>query len=260
MDALRLAAILIPIILLLALSIAAFMVRHQRRLMRQQDHLRSVRETAQRQALEAALLAQEEERRRIASDLHDEVGTTLAIVKLHLTALEMHEQTRDMTALLDQAIGEVRRISRNLLPAALVKFGLAFALQSLARAVPAGSTCVELQLHGQPTGLNAVQELAIYRIVQELLGNGLRHAKAAQIHLQVSFAPNRVLISYTDDGVGFDPIQSETPPPPETRTGLGLTNMRSRIELLQGTLRHQSTPGAGTQVWISFPVPYFAAT
>jgi signal transduction histidine kinase len=258
MDVLRVFAVVLSVLLFLAFSIVVFVVRYQRRLLRQQERLRNVQDAAQRQALEAALVAQEEERRRIAADLHDEVGTTLAIVKLHLTAMGQPQDTREMTGLLDQAISEVRRISRNLLPAALVKFGLTFALEALARAVPPGGTRVELTQHGKPLGLSPMQELAVYRIVQELMGNGLRHAQASLIHIHLVFATNHLNITYTDDGIGFDLSGSEAVPSPDTRTGLGLTNMRSRVTLLQGTLRHQSTPGTGTRIWISFPVLYLS--
>ncbi|SHL46276.1 sensor histidine kinase [Hymenobacter psychrotolerans] len=249
-----------PVLLLLALGIVAFVLRYQRRLLRQQEQLRQVRETAQQQALEAALLAQEEERRRIAADLHDGVGTTLAIVKLHLSTLGQPDLTQEATSLLDQAITEVRRISRNLLPAALQKFGLPFALDALARTVPAdGPTRLTLEQRGQPRRLDPKYELIVYRVVQELLGNGLRHAHAEIISVVVDFGTDILSLHYSDNGVGFDPALVEVAPLPGARTGHGLTNLRSRVAVLQGTLRYESGPGAGSQVWISFPIPYLTA-
>ncbi|MCC2548178.1 sensor histidine kinase [Hymenobacter sp. BT175] len=246
-----------PLLLLLVVSIIAFVLRYQRRLFVQQQQLRDAHEQAQQQALEAALLAQEDERRRIAADLHDGVGTTLAIVKLHLRTLGPADYTQEAAALLDQAIGEVRRISRNLLPAALQKFGLSFALEALVRTVPEGGpTRVVLAQKGTPRRLHAQHELIIYRVVQELLGNGLRHAQASTITLDVHFEADQLTFRYADDGVGFDPEQYEGLPPVGSRSGLGLTNLRSRVAVLRGVMRHESAPGAGSQVWISFPVPY----
>ncbi|UOQ55326.1 sensor histidine kinase [Hymenobacter cellulosivorans] len=246
-----------PVLLLLALGIVGFVLRYQRRLLRQQEQLRQVRDASQQQALEAALLAQEEERRRIAADLHDGVGTTLAIAKLHLSTLGQPSLTEEATALLDQAIGEVRRISRNLLPAALQKFGLPFALDALARTVPAdGPTHVIIEQRGQPRRLDPKRELIVFRVVQELLGNGLRHAHADTIEVSIDFGPDYLSLQYRDNGVGFDPAAGDLPPTAGARTGLGLTNLRSRVAVLHGTLRHESAPGAGSKVWISFPIPY----
>lgn len=248
-----------PVLLLLALGIVAFVLRYQRRLLRQQEQMREMRDNAQQQALEAALLAQEEERRRIAGDLHDGVGTTLAIVKLHLSTLSQPELTQEASMLLDQAIGEVRRISRNLLPAALQKFGLPFALDALARTMPAdGPTHVTLEQHGTPRRLDPHYELIVYRVVQELLGNGLRHAHAAHIDIQVEFGSDMLSLQYSDNGVGFDPTATDHPPLPGVRTGLGLTNLRSRVAVLRGSLRHESAPGQGSRVWISLPIPYLS--
>jgi two-component system NarL family sensor kinase len=253
-----------PILLLLALGIVGFVIRYQRRLMLQREEMQQLQQKGQReaqqQALEAALLAQEDERRRIAADLHDGVGTTLAIVKLHLNALQQPDLTQEATSLLDQAISEVRRISRNLLPVALQKFGLPFALDALARTVPAGGpTQLVLEQRGAPRRLDPKYELIAYRVVQELLGNGLRHARASTITIIVNFRPSQVELHYTDDGVGFDLAAVETQPSAITRTGLGLTNLRSRVALLQGTFRQESAIGAGSQVWISLPLPYLTA-
>jgi two-component system NarL family sensor kinase len=250
-----------PVLLLLALGIVAFVLRYQRRLLRQQEQLRQVREMAQQQALEAALLAQEDERRRIAADLHDGVGTTLAIVKLHLSTLGHPALIQEASTLLDQAITEVRRISRNLLPAALQKFGLPFALDALARTVPAdGPTRLVLEQHGQPRRLDPHYELIVYRVVQELLGNGLRHAHADRITIIVDFGSDVLSLHYTDNGIGFDTSKVDAQPLVGARTGHGLTNLRSRVAVLQGTLRYQSELGSGSQVWISLPVPYITAS
>ncbi len=258
-DALLPLVLVTPILLLLALGIVGFVVRYQRRLIQQQQEMQELHVQSQQQALEAALLAQEEERRRIAGDLHDGVGTTLAIVKLHLNTLNQPELTQEATLLLDQAINEVRRISRNLLPAALQKFGLPFALEALARTIPAdGPTQVSIEQLGTPRRLDAQYELTVYRVVQELMGNGLRHAHASQIQLTVVFNHEDLALRYVDNGIGFDPTLPDQPPLPGTRTGLGLTNLRSRVGVLRGTLQHESAPGQGTKVWISLPLPYLA--
>jgi signal transduction histidine kinase len=246
--------------LLLAVGIVGFVVYYHRQLLRQHQDIQKLQQQSQQQALEAALLAQEDERRRIAADLHDGVGTTLAIVKLHLNTLQQPTLTEEASSLLDQAIGEVRRISRNLLPATLQKFGLPFALEALTRMVPAGGpTRVMLEQRGEPRRLDARFELIAYRVMQELLGNGLRHAQAATINLTVDFGATHLSLHYVDDGVGFDLGAMEAQPALYAQTGLGLTNLRSRVRVLRGTLRHESSLGAGSRVWISLPLPYLTA-
>jgi signal transduction histidine kinase len=246
-----------PILLLLAGGIVTFVIRDQRRRLRQQRELQRMREDAQQQALEAALLAQEEERQRIAADLHDGVGTTLAIAKMHLHSLGDPNRTKEATDLLDQVITEVRRISRNLLPAALQKFGLPFALDALARTVPPDAqTKVVIEQGGTPRRLDPGLELIVYRIAQELLGNGLKHAQANTLRITVDFQPQQLSLHYSDDGVGFNPLVNDVMPAPGTRTGLGLTNLRSRVAVLRGTLHHESASGDGTRVWITLPITY----
>ena len=108
--------------------------------------------------------------------------------------------------------------------------------------------------------LLAQEEEIVYRVVQELLGNGLRHAHASHIAIEVEFGPDYLALHYADDGIGFDPTLPEHPPSPGTRTGLGLTNLRSRVGVLRGTLKHESAPGQGTRVWISLPIPHLSKT
>jgi signal transduction histidine kinase len=257
MDSLLTSLLLVtPVMLVLALGIVGFVLRYQRRVQQQQEELRREREQAQYQALEAALLAQEDERRRIAADLHDAVGTMLSIVKLHLSALPESPANGEMSAMLDQAISEVRRISRNLLPAVLQKFGLAFAVEALCRSVPEGNAQVLLEQEGEPRRLPPHHELAVYRVVQELIGNGLKHAQARQIIIRLAFKADELSIEYADDGIGYNLAALDMQPAPEVRSGLGLTNLRSRVVVLRGALRHESAPGEGTRVWISFPAAY----
>ena len=130
--------LLTPTLLLLALGLVWFVVRYQRGQLRQQQELALVHEAAQHQALAAALVAQEDERQRIAAELHDGVGTILALAKLHLYA-PGSLPSPEASDLIDQAVAEVRRISRNLQPATLQQLGLAQALRALVQAVPIDS-------------------------------------------------------------------------------------------------------------------------
>jgi two-component system NarL family sensor kinase len=122
-----------------------------------------------------------------------------------------------------------------------------------------GPTTVRVEQTGQPRRLDPGLELIVYRIAQELLGNGLKHARAQNLRIAVDFKPQQLTLHYTDNGVGYNPLVGDAPPAPGARTGLGLTNLRSRVAVLRGTLHHESAPGAGTSVWIQLPLPYLAA-
>jgi signal transduction histidine kinase len=254
--------LLFPIILLLVLGLVWFVVRYQRVQMRQQQQLAQLQEAAQQQALAAALVAQEDERQRIAGELHDGVGTILALAKLHLFA-PCSPPAPEASALIDQAVAEVRRISRNLQPATLQQLGLAQALRALVQAVPTESgPDVRLEQEGPLGRLIPPHELMVYRIAQELMTNGLQHADAAHIVLRVGAVPGLLTLTYSDDGQGFDLAALEELPPPGPHgqpVGMGLINLRSRVAVLGGQLHYHSEPGVGTRVEAILPVTLLPA-
>ena len=249
-------------LLLLVLGLVWFVVRYQRGQLRQQHELAQVQEAAQQQALAAALVAQEDERQRMAGELHDGVGTILALAKLHLYAPGI-QPSPEASALIDQAVAEVRRISRNLQPATLQQLGLAQALRALVQAVPIDNgpdVCLEQE--GPLSRLIPPHELMVYRIAQELLANGLLHAEAAHIVLHVATVPGLLTLTYSDDGQGFNLAALEELPPPGPHgqpVGMGLINLRSRVAVLGGQLHYHSEPGAGTRVEAVLPVTLLPA-
>jgi len=254
--------LLTPTVLLLGLGLVWFAVRYQRGQLRQQQQLAQVQEAAQQQALAAALVAQEDERQRIAGELHDGVGTILALAKLHLYA-PGSPPSSEAGALIDQAVAEVRRISRNLQPATLQQLGLAQALRALVQAVPTESGPEVRLEHEGPLGrLIPPHELMVYRIAQELMTNGLVHACAAHIVLRMEAGPGLLTLTYSDDGNGFDLAALEELPPPGPHgqpVGMGLINLRSRVAVLGGQLHYHSEPGAGTRVEVILPVTLLPA-
>lgn len=253
-----------PTLLLLVLALVGFLMRYQTSRLRQQRELAQVLETAQQQALTAALVAQEDERQRIAGELHDGVGTILALAKLHLYAPGT-VPAPEASHLIDQAVAEVRRISRNLQPATLQQLGLTQALRALVQAVPNTNQGLDVRLEQDEPPLERyipAHELMVYRIAQELLANGLRHAQARHICLRLKAEPTTLTLVYTDDGQGFSPGLLEelpTPSPQGPAVGMGLINLRSRVAVLGGQLRYHSTPGGGTRVEAVLPVTPLAA-
>jgi two-component system NarL family sensor kinase len=255
--------LLTPTLLLLVLGLVWFVVRYQRGQLRQQQELAQLQDAAQQQALAAALVAQEDERQRIAGELHDGVGTILALAKLHLYA-PGSPPSPEASALIDQAVAEVRRISRNLQPATLQQLGLAQALRALVQAVPTDNGPeVQLEQGGALGRLIPSHELMVYRIAQELLTNGLVHAEARHILLRVAATPGLLTLTYSDDGHGFDLAALEELPPPGPHgqpVGMGLINLRSRVAVLGGQLHYHSEPGVGTRVEATLPVTLLPAT
>ena len=249
--------LLSPTLLLLSLGLVWFVLRHQRMLHTKEREVARVQDMAQHQALAAALVAQEDERQRIAGALHDGVGTILALAKLHLFA-QGGNPSLEAAQLIDQAVSEVRRISRNLQPATLQQLGLEQALYALVQAVPSGPAPeVHLEQSGFRGRLIPAHELMVYRIAQELLANGIRHSQAQRISLRVALDKNTLTLEYTDNGRGFDPRELDELPPPGPNgqsVGMGLINLRSRVTVLGGRLSYHSQPGAGTRVEAVLPI------
>lgn len=249
--------IITPVLLILAGAIIVFVFKYQRRMLQHQEHLRHLQEVKQRQLLEATIQAQEEERRRVARDLHDEVGAMLALVKLNIHQLtagaENKEAGQRVKSLLDEVMGSVRHISHDLMPVVLEKLGLPQALQAMKRSIPAASgvilnfTCNQAEKRVSPR-----TELFLYRVVQELLNNTLKHACATTIHLDLQFISDGLQLTYKDDGKGFD--YQEVSQRSKQDVGLGLMNLQARLELLNGTFEFYSAPNAGAKATIYVPV------
>lgn len=216
-----------------------------------QVHLNQLREekvkkNLQIETLSALIQGQESERSRISQELHDGVGTLLSRIKMYIEHPNMSREK--VVQMIDDACGEVRSISGNLQPNTLEKFGLIRAVEDLIIKQKEESPQIIFQHFGSPTPITPDKNLMIYRIVQELLTNALKHAEASEILLEIVYQKEDILcLTIEDDGVGFD----EKTVAPERS---GWRNIRSRIEYLQGMLWLNSTPAVGTSVTIHIPL------
>jgi two-component system, NarL family, sensor histidine kinase UhpB len=197
-------------------------------------------ETERRESGRIASAAQEEERRRIARELHDEVGQVLTGVMLQLHDDEAREAVR-------HSLEEVRRIARELRPEMLDDLGLASALRALSNATAHEGLRVERQLDTGDLALRPDVELAIYRVAQESLTNVMRHAGASEVLLALQQVDGAVRLIVRDDGRGL--------PPGASRSGNGMTGMSERALHVGGRLRVASNPGGGTEVRLDVPLP-----
>ena len=200
---------------------------------------------------EAMLKGQEEERSRIAKDLHDGLGGMLSGVKLSFNNMKenivlspenQHSFERSI-AMLDKTISELRKVAHNLMPEVLVKFGLDEALKEFCCYIET-STGIDViyQQLGEDRQLSSQADITIYRIVQELVNNALKHAEAKQIIVQFTKNHVKAGITVEDDGKGFD-IND-----PALKKGAGLSNIMYRVNYFKGTLDINSQPGKGTSV------------
>lgn len=197
------------------------------------------------------LRAQEEERRRIARELHDEAAQSITTLLVRLRLLEQAEtpqvaaaRIRELRELTVRALEDVRRIAVELRPSVLDDLGLRDALHAHIDALNAqGGTRVQFTADALDGRLPPEVELALYRVAQEALTNVRRHARASQAEVHLRWIGDSIVLEVADNGVGFDPAH------PRLETdGLGLAGMRERMALIGGDLVVQSAPGRGTVV------------
>ncbi len=206
--------------------------------------------------------AQEDERRRLARDLHDETVQDLIAIdqRLQIVSMKLQEkglpdadQLNELHQATHRAIQEVRRLSRGLRPIYLEDLGLVPALEMLARDAQRDLTIpVSYEVSGSPRRLPSDAELAVYRIVQEALTNLGRHAKAHQAWVEVGFDEGSLSVSVRDDGVGFSPPGDPSALGHEGH--YGIMGMYERAEFVQGNLEVKAAPGSGTTIFIRLPL------
>jgi two-component system, NarL family, sensor histidine kinase UhpB len=198
------------------------------------------------------LRAQEEERRRLARDLHDEVNQALTAILLRLEALshaepEVSGEVAELKKLVNQAMAELLHLARQLRPTALDDHGLVPAIEGqLTRFSAQTGVQVELDAEGIEDGeLDSDKEIVVYRVAQEALSNVAQHAGARRVELGLSANGHGVRLTVRDDGRGFDPDGEHD--------SLGLSGMAERARLLGGRLEIDSRPGSGTALTLQVP-------
>jgi signal transduction histidine kinase len=208
-----------------------------------------------RDALERVLSAQEEERRRLARELHDETGQALTSILLGLRGLEeatdpdaLRAAVAEVRDLVRSTLQDVRRLAVELRPKALDDFGLVAAIERLTDSFAEQTgIAVEFVPNVHEGRLPPEVETALYRIVQESLTNVLKHARAGQVSIVLTQKERSVSVVVEDDGVGFEPTRARG-------DGLGLVGMRERVGLLGGRVTVESRPGAGTTFVAEVPL------
>ncbi|HNB81166.1 MAG TPA: tetratricopeptide repeat protein [Chitinophagaceae bacterium] len=244
---------LLLLILAVLISLTAvWLIRIQKLKQKKAKELatRELREQEERN--KAVIAAEERERIRIARDLHDGVAQTMAAARLQLEAFMLKNQATALSlqnafTLIDDAAREVRSVSHSMIPNALLKSGLLAAVREFVQRIGHDQLHVHLQVSGLDRRLPQEQEAVIFRILQELVNNIIRHAAASEITIQLNRDEAQFSLMVDDNGRGFDPATLSSV------QGIGFRNIRSRVDFLKGELHIDSMPGRGTTVLVEIP-------
>ena len=245
------------VVLMLLVAITGFLFYRKKKI-EQQAKLDAEIASQKEIRTKAILEAEEKERRRIAQDLHDGVGQLLSAAKLNLSNLDSKITTQteeqklaiqNALSLVDDSVKEVRAVSHNMMPNTLIKLGLASAVREFITKLGKAPTLkVDLEIVGLDTRLDNQVETVLYRVIQEIVNNIIKHAKASQISMQLIRHETELNIMIEDNGVGFDTNQLDD------FEGIGLKGIKTRIEFLNGSVHFDSSIGRGTTVIIDIPL------
>jgi signal transduction histidine kinase len=255
-------AVLVAVFVIRALRAFDVNRRRQMEVAQQQAQEAVVRRDALRgELLRHSVTAQEEERRRIARELHDEIGQTLTGLATGLRGAQQwltsdldraRLQLRQLEGMTVKAIGELANLVADLRPSLLDDMGLHAALGWYIQQInQRGSMQVELKIQGMPARISPEVEITLFRIAQEALANVVRHAQATQAQVELSYKDGDAKLQISDDGIGFD---SATVLEGETQLGWGLVGIRERAQMAGGTCHIESAPGEGTTVSVEIPL------
>ena len=206
----------------------------------------------------AVIKAEEDERQRIARDLHDGVGQMMSATKMNLSALEsdIKLETKEQQVsfekiinLVDESCKEIRSVSHNMMPNALLKKNLSSAIRDFVDKMDKKSLEVHLYTEGLDEKLDSNVETVLYRVIQECVNNVIKHAEASTLDISVTKDGQSISATIEDNGKGFD-INDQ-----EKIAGIGLKNILTRVNYLKGTVDFDSAPGKGTLVALHIPLP-----
>ncbi|WP_298514545.1 ATP-binding protein [uncultured Kordia sp.] len=221
----------------LALAIVGFVIIYRRRLLKQQMKLQEQKIIHQQQLLQSAIKIQDEERKRFAADLHDEIGGGISTILLSVERIkkeqadqpEMVLKSQNVRDQLNHLLKKVREISYNIMPPTLEDFGLHEAISDLCYSISESSSIIiNYEWNGDEQRLGFSQELALYRIIQELLTNIIKHAEATNIDITIENNTENFQLHLKDNGKGFNP---ET-----IQKGAGLRNIYDRAQIMGAEL------------------------
>jgi signal transduction histidine kinase len=236
------------LLLLMAVSLLLFFFFSRKKIIEKELEKKTAEIKHQKELIHATILTQENERKRIAQDLHDDISSKLNVIHLNSNLLldgslsdkEYSEVNKSNIDITNRTLQSARKIAHDLLPPILDKFGLQSAIEELVDDFNTSKkVLISYQLKYQKNYLNKTKELHLFRILQELINNSIRHGKAKSINLMLETENSKLNLSYSDDGIGFNLKNAQL------KKGLGMKNIESRVELLSGKLKVNSTENNG---------------
>lgn len=242
---LRMTILVIALILSLIIAFLIFInYKKQQKLNKQislshEQDLLHIENQRKYEATQAILQGEEQERQRIAQDLHDSMGGMLANIRMTISANNSFHK-ENVIDKLDQTIDEMRRISRNLMPETLKNIGLEIALKELCETMTQKYFTIQFEAFNLSENIPFKTQIALYRIAQESISNVTKYAQATNVIVQISQNNNVLNLTIEDDGIGFDKS--------EIVYGLGLKNIQNRVQLINGTVEIASNKGEGTTI------------
>lgn len=218
--------------------------RNQQKLNKQislshQQELQNLENKRKYEASQAVLTGEEQERQRIAQDLHDSMGGMLANIRMSISSLEL-EQSDPLLNKIDKSISEMRRISRNLMPETLKNLGLEIAVKELCESMSHKHLSIQFEAFNIGVTIPFQTQLVLYRIAQEGISNVIKYAQVSNVIVQISQNEDVLSLTIEDDGIGFDTS--------DVVYGLGISNIKNRIQLIGGTVEIDSQKGQGTTI------------
>lgn len=221
---------------------------------RQRTQVEKLEQEKEVNSLQTMLFAQEEERQRIARDLHDSIGALLSAAKLHITNIEHEIQKltdldflKNTENIIDHASKEVRRVAHDMMPGVLMKLGLEDGLEDFFDKIRgAHNFTVNFVCDEFPHRLSNKEEIMIYRMVQEMVNNTIKHSNASEIKVMIKYNAPQITLIYKDDGVGFEANKLDD------KSNIGLSGIKSRASFIHADLKLESSPNHGVSYTISF--------
>jgi signal transduction histidine kinase len=242
--------------ILMVVSFILIYIRNQNKLLQNRQELQQAQLTHQKELLQVVIESQEVERVRIGRDLHDDVGAAISSLRLIIEMFKpvtpddhYHQFIKSSKSIIDKMMTDVRHISHNLSPTSLTYYGLSFAIEEHCSIIDQTD---KLKIDFNNNAQQLLEKLslpvatAIYRVLEELLNNTIKHAKANKSRL--SFIPenNLLVIEYADDGIGMDTNQ--------INKGIGLHNIESRLSVINAQYQIETKPSAGFFIKITYPL------
>ena len=244
----------IGLLILMSVVIVLFFYFSRRRIMKTELEKANLEIEHQKKVLQSIIITQEEERSRIAQDMHDAISSKLNVVSLNTNMLKDESNTKNerdeiadnILRITSTVLENSRRIAHDLLPPTLDKFGLEAALDELCEEVSAtGRFKIKHSFQYPSETLSAEEELHLFRITQELFNNAIKYSEAREITLNIEVHSDQLQFHYTDDGKGFDLEKAKM------AKGLGLSGIENRTSIMNGNLVVDSAPGQGLRVEIT---------